>query len=411
VKPTPGAGDELRRAAAKVVASLTASLGAESLELVEDAVQDAIVSMLTASAHGTLPADAPSWLYRVAHNRAIDQLRREGRLLPLGGEPVAAAASWAEPHEQDAEVRMLLLCCHPSLTPIQRIALALNVAAGLNAGQVARSLLMTESATRQVLVRGKRRLRERGVDLALEGDSDLADRLDAAIATIYLIFNEGYLTLDGDQLTRPELCRESIRMCGVLLDSPKTANPATHALAALLLFQMARLDSRRNEHGDVVLLADQDRSTWDRRQIAIAFTLLAKAATGDVVTTYHLEAEIASYHARASAATDTDWDAIVRAYDALAAMNPSPIVQLNRAVALAERYGPAAGLQALERIDPNALRDYPFYHTTRGALLERAGCRDESSRAFERALALATSQPVQRFIMARLGLGDVSKNE
>jgi RNA polymerase sigma-70 factor (ECF subfamily) len=270
---------------------------------------------------------------------------------------------------------------------------------------------MTETAARQVLVRAKRRLRERGVKLTLEDDSDLANRLDDALATIYLIFNEGYLTLDGDQLTRPELCREAIRMCGVLLDSTRTATPATHALGALLLFQVARLDSRRDERGDIVLLDHQDRSTWERRQIAIAFDLLAKAATGNVVTPYHLEAEIASYHARASSAADTDWDAIVRAYDTLALMNPAPIVQLNRAVAVAERDGPAAGLQALEEIDANALRDYPFYHATRGALLERMGCRDESRRALERALALTTSEPVQRFIMARLGAGDMSKDE
>lgn len=193
-------------------------------------------------------------------------------------------------------------------------------------------------------------------------------------------------------------------MCGVLLDSPVTARPPVYALGALLFFQMARLTSRTDANGDPILLAHQDRTTWDRRQIAVAFDLLSSAASGDVVTSYHLEAEIASYHARAERDADTDWVAIVDAYDALAALNPSPVVALNRVVAISERDGATKGLDALEVLkDDPALAHYPLYHATRGTLLSRAGREADSRRAFERALALASSGPLQRFMATRLG--------
>lgn len=403
--------DQLRRATAQVVASLTSAFGAEHLDLVEDATQDALVAMLRTAAHSGPLSDTPSWLYRVARNRAIDLLRQGGRFTPLEhAAEGSAAAEWREQHERDDEIRMLLMCCHPSLPMTGRVALALSIVGGLTAAQIARALLMSEAAVRQVIVRAKRRLREKSVTLAVAGSIDLEARLDAALATIYLIFNEGYFSLDGDRVVRTELCHEAVRMCGVLLDAPPTDKPQVYALGALLAFQMSRMGSRIDSRGDLVPFVEQDRTGWDARQIALGFQLLDSAGTGDTVTTYHLEAEIASYHARSQSSATTEWDAIVRGYDALAALNPSPVVLLNRAVAIAERDGPTAGLEALEGLAGSpALAGYPFYHTTCGTLLQRAGRLEESRQAFGRALALATSAPVQRFIAARVARNGVSK--
>lgn len=404
--------DVLRRARSRVVASLTATLGAEHLELVEDAVQDALVSALKAWTHADAPADPTSWLYRAARNRAIDILRRERRHTELDDQLLAShVEDLSEPLVRDNELRMLLMCCHPVLPPTARVALALSVVAGLSAPQIARALLVSEPTARQTLVRAKRKLRDESVELALTGVPDLEDRVDAALSTLYLMFNEGYNASDGEQLVRPELCHEAIRMCGVLLDSPLTATPRVHALGALLFFQTARLNGRTDGDGNPLTLADQDRTRWDQRLISIAFEHLEKAGTGTALSTYHLEAEIASYHTRAASLDSTDWDSIVRAYDSLIEINPSPIIGLNRAVAIAQRDGVGAALSELEALESvPSLATYPFFHTTRGQLLARAGRHAESRMAFAQALTLATSLPVHRFVAARLGLEPLSKN-
>lgn len=404
----------LRRARARVVASLVATLGAEYLEIVEDAVQDALVSALRTWAHVDAPTDPASWLYRVARNRAVDILRRDRRHAPLDEQLVAQhnQEELSETPVSDDELRMLLMCCHPLLSPPARVALALSAVGGLTAPQIGRALLITEPTARQILVRAKRKLRQESVELTMTDPTDLDERLDAALAAIYLMFNEGYCAFDGERLVRPELCHEAMRMCGILLDSPLTAQPRVCALAALLFFQGARLSARTDSGGNALRLADQDRAAWDRRLTAIAFDLLDKAASGAHVTTYHLEAEIASYHARAESMATTDWGAIVRAYDALVSLNPSPIVRLNRAVAIAERDGVAAALLELESLEAvPALATYPFFHTTRGHLLSREMRHAESRIAYTRALSLAASQPAHRFIAARLESEGLSKNE
>jgi RNA polymerase sigma-70 factor (ECF subfamily) len=402
----------LRHARARVVASLTGSLGAEHLELVEDAVQDALVSALRVWTESGPPRDLASWLYRAARNRVTDMFRRERRSSSLDDEMLASADhAWADPRVADDELRLLFMCCHPALPPTARVALALSVVGGLTAPEIARALLMTEPATRQVLVRAKRILRTDGVELTLPGTRDLELRLDAVLSTLYLMFNEGYSAFTGPNLVRPELCHEAMRLCGLLLDSPLTGQPQAYALGALFFFQAARLDARSDRDGNPLRLAEQDRSTWDWHLIAVAFSLLEKAAAGKSVSTYHIEAEIASHHARAGSVDSTDWHAIVSAYDALLALNPSPIVRLNRAVAIAQRDGVEAALSELEPLESiPALTAYPFFHTTRGHLLSQAGHHGQARAAFTRALSLATSEPAHRFVEARLGLDSVSKN-
>ena len=402
------ADDLFRRAGARVVAALAASLGAEHLELAEDAVQDALVAALRSWPHRGVPDDPAAWLYRAARNRALDILRRDrGAPVDDDAPAIAPGERWSEVDVRDAELRMVLMCCHPRLPPNSRVALALSVVGGLTAPEIARALLVAEPAARQVLVRAKRRLREEHVELTLPGVADIDERLDATVSAIYLMFNEGYCAFDGERLVRPELCHEAMRICGLLLDSPVTTRPRIHALAALLSFQAARLSTRTDAAGNVVRLADQDRSRWDRRLIRLGFDRLADAAKGDEVSSYHLEAEIASHHARAASFAATDWDAIVQAYDALLALNPSPVIALNRVVAVAERDGPGTVMAELERLATiPALAAYPFFHTTRGDLLRRAGREPASRAAFARALSLSISLPVHRFISARMEPGD-----
>ena len=398
------ADDVFRRAGARVVAALAASLGARHLDLVEDAVQDALVSAMRSWAHGGVPDDPAAWLYRASRNRALDLLRRDRGEASLDEhEGVHVDERWSEPHVHDAELRMVLMCCHPRLSPTSRVALALSVVAGLTAPEIARALVVAEPAARQLLVRAKRRLRDESVELTLPGAADLDERLDATLATIYLMFNEGYCAFDGERLVRRELCREALRICGLLLDSPQTARPRVLALAALLSFQSARLDARTDADGNVIRLADQDRSRYDARLIGLGFELLGRAGEGSTLSIYHLEAEIASHHARATSMAATDWNAIVRAYDALVALNPSPVIALNRVVAIAERDGVNAALADLDALrGVPALESYPFLHTTRGELLRRSGRVAESAAAFAHALALSISQPARRFISARM---------
>ena len=362
-------------------------------------MQDALVSALKSQVLARDAGDPAAWLYRTAHNRAVDLLRRDRRLVALvDGATLAGHGEAAGAGIGDSELRVLLMCCHPVLSPASRVALALNVAGGLTPPQIARALLVSEPALRQMLVRAKQRLRDSRVELDLP-DADLDERLDAALDTLYLMFNEGYCALDGDDLVRPELCREAMRLCGLLLDSPRTAEPRVCALGALLFLQGARLGGRTDTAGNAVRLADQNRASWDRRMIAVEFDLLERAARRNTLSVYHLEAEIASYHARAASVETTDWDNIVRAYDLLIAMHPSPVVQLNRAVAVAARDGVASGLAALDALEGNPLlATYPFFHTTRGQFLAQAGRAAESQAAYRRALSLATSRPFHRFI-------------
>jgi RNA polymerase sigma-70 factor (ECF subfamily) len=399
--------DRLRRASTRVVAALAARFGSEHLETVEDAVQDALLGAFKRAGHEAPPKDLTSWLYKVARNRVIDLLRRGARTQPLAGEHSTAGTDLlGDEIIQDAELRLLLMCCHPALSSTSRVALALSVAVGLTAPQIAGVLLMSEPGARQVIVRAKRRLRELGVGLEPRDTADLDARVESAMDTIYLMFSEGYFSVAGDTVVHPELCHEAVRLCGSLLDSPQTLRPGTQALAALLLFQMARLAARQDRDGDLIVLSLQDRSRWDARLIAAAFDLLTQSASGEIVTAYHLEAEIASYHARATSVEDTDWAAIVRAYDALARISPSPVVSLNRAVAVGELLGPAAGLAALDSLqgpDRERLEGYPFYHSVRGALLLRVGSHQAARAAFQRVLTGAVAGPLRRFAESHLG--------
>jgi RNA polymerase sigma-70 factor, ECF subfamily len=339
----------------------------------------------------------------VARNRAIDRIRRERTLEAKRPEIEALAAlraadeaEAAEPDElPDDRLRLIFTTCHPALAPEARIALTLRTLGGLTTAEIARAFLVAESAMAQRLVRAKRKIRDANIAYEVPPPEQLGERLDSVLATLYLIFNEGYLASGAESLTRGDLCAEAIRLARVLHEVMPREPEAT-ALLALMLLHDSRRDARTDAEGRLVLLADQDRTRWDRAKIDEGHELAAAAALGGP-RPYTLQALIAAEHSRAGAPADTDWPRIVRLYSWLAQIAPSPVVELNRAVAVAMADGPEAGLALIDEIE--GLDSYGPYHTAKADLLRRSGSA-EAAPAYERAIELA-SNPVEREFLER----------
>ncbi len=400
-----------RRQAGRMVAVLTRSLGAAHLDLAEEVVQEALVQALRRWPFMGVPDNPAGWLYRVARNLALDRLRRDARFrerlaeirrhLPEADEPGGEPALAGEmTHDQ---LRLIFLCCHPEIPRDGRVALTLKAVCGFGVREIARAFLVRETTVAQRLVRAQRRIRERGLPLEVPGPEEITGRLDSVLEVLYLVFNEGYAAHAGDDLVREGLCRDALAWCEHLAAAPSTRGPAVHALAALLCFQASRLPARVDAGGNLVLLEDQDRGLWDRPLIARGFRHLERASAGETLDAYHVQAAIAAHHAGAPAHGDTDWPAILALYDRLLEMNPSPVVALNRAVALAQVEGPAAGLEALEAAAGHpALAGYALLPATRGELHRRLGEHAAAAACYREALGRPCSEPERRFLMRRL---------
>jgi RNA polymerase sigma-70 factor (ECF subfamily) len=421
-----------RRESGRLVAGLVRAFGADRLELAEDVVQEALLRALRTWPYRGVPDDPRAWLLAVARNAALDRLRREVRYrdrveaaLRREAEPVLPGPlpmGSVGPDDLDAlsedQLRLLFLCCHPSLPRDSQVALALKTVVGLGTREIAAGFLARESTVAQRLVRAKRLLRENRPDFELPPERELPARLDAVLEVIYLAFTAGYSARAGESLVRRDLCHEAIRLARELARVPVTDRPAVHALAALLCFQGSRLPAREpsaeeageGRRGEVVLLADQDRSLWDRSLIGLGFAHLARSTEGDEETAYHLQAAIAAHHAAAPSAEATDWPGIVALYDRLAARDRSPVVALNRAVAIARAEGAAAGLRELDGLERDdrqggELDRYHLFHAARGRLLEELGRPEEAAAAYRRALECPASGPDRRFVESRLSEG------
>ncbi len=396
-----------------MLAALTRIFGPDHLELAEDVVQEALIQALRSWPMNGVPDNPSAWLVQVAKRRALDVVRRESSLRAreqavresLENDPALAP----DEREFDAaldddQLRLVFMCCHPAVPPESRVALTLKLVGGFGVSEIGRAFLAGEGAVLQRLVRAKRRIRESEVPFAVAEAGELPARLDAVLEVLYLMFNEGHLATEGAELLRLDLCQEAIRLATVLAGSEATSEPRVHALLALFLFQGARMATRVDARGEIVLLADQDRARWDRQMIERGVWHLMRAAAGDSLTTYHVEAEIASCHALASSYTETDWARIVRSYDVLLAMHASPLVALNRAVAIGELEGAESGLRALEELRESAvLTGYYLLPAARGELLSRVGDGEGAVAAFANALELARTGPVRRFLERRLG--------
>jgi RNA polymerase sigma factor (sigma-70 family) len=402
-----------RRESGRMIAALTRIFGVHNLALVEDVVQDAFCKALEVWKVRGLPENQSAWLMATAKNRALDVIRRDrtartyapemGRLLESEWTiaPVVEEA-FAAHTIRDEQLRMMFTCCHPQLPEEAQVALVLNILCGFSASEIAAAFLAGRAAVEKRISRGKKVLAgaKRLFDLS---DTEFAMRLSAVRRALYLLFNEGYHGASSESAVRIDLCAEAIRLTSLLREHPPADSPETTALASLMCLHAARLPARVDASGDLHPLFEQDRSQWNARLLAEGFDLLERSAAGNRVTPYQVEAAIAAAHATASSLEDTDWALIVSLYDRLMAIAPSPVVALNRAIALAERDGVERGLDELRAIGDQArLANYPFYPAAFGELELRRKRYDDAREHFRTALALARNPAERRFLEKRI---------
>ena len=391
----------------RAFATLIRLLG--DFDLAEEALQDAFTSALEQWPRDGVPANPRAWLVSAGRFRAIDVMRRRARfdasLVELAARPeanVGDAAGGNDEGLEDDRLRLIFTCCHPALPPEARVALTLREVCGLTTGEIARAFLSTPPTVAQRIVRAKTKIRAARIPYQVPSRVDLPDRLDAVLRVVYLVFTEGYSASSGGSLTRADLSSEAIRLGRLLLEL--LPDSEVMGLLALMLLHESRRAARTSPRGDLVLLDDQDRSLWNRDQIAEGSALVERALSSRRFGPYTLQAAIAAVHAEAPDPSTTDWAQIVGLYDVLARADPSPVVELNRAVAVAMRDGPLAGLALIDAILARGdLADYSLAHSARADLCRRLGRTAEARVSYERALALTRQEPEQRFLERRLG--------
>jgi RNA polymerase sigma factor (sigma-70 family) len=402
-----------RRESGRMLAAVTRIFGTHNLALAEDVVQDALCRALEVWAYRGVPENPGAWLMMTAKNRAIDVLRRERsarQFAPELGQRMET--EWTlrptvtelfTQHEIDDDVlRMMFTCCSPRISEDAQIALVLNVISGFGASEIAHAFLASEAAIEKRLSRAKAALAESKSLYDVAGGAELGSRLNAVHRALYLLFSEGYHGAHPERALQTELCVEAIRLVELLAAHEVTAVPQTHALAGLMNLHAARIPGRISASGELSPLVEQDRLLWDKTLIDRGIAWLDKSAEGAELTEYHIEAAIAAAHSTARRAEDTPWTHIVELYDVLLRMRPSPVVALNRAIAIAERDGPQEGLAAIESIaDKARLDEYPFFFAAKGELERRLGHQEAARAEFERALALARNPEERRFFRSR----------
>jgi RNA polymerase sigma-70 factor (ECF subfamily) len=402
-----------RHQAGRMLATLTHIFGLENLDLAEEVVQEALLQALQQWRFSGIPDNPQGWLLRAARNKALDRLRRQAafrrkerelqqRLSERQAQQDAADVASAEELD-DEQLAMIFACCSPALPSEARVALTLKAVSGFSVAEIARAFLAEEATIAQRLVRAKRRIQEAGIALALPSSAEIPGRLDSVLRVLYLLFNEGYGAHTGENLVREDLCGEAIRLTQLLASRPDTSLPKVHALLALFYLQAARLETRVDGQGNLLLLAEQERSQWDQALLALGVVRLEQAAHGNELSEYHLQAAIAAVHATSPSVAETDWPRLVSLYDQLLALAPSPVVALNRAIAQSMVEGPEKALASLDELsaDPS-LKNYYLLPAVRADFLRRLGRTAEAAACYQEALTHPCSEPERRFLERQL---------
>lgn len=410
-----------RRESGRIVATLVRIFGVQHLALAEDVVQEAFCRALEVWKFRGVPRNAPAWLMVTAKNCALDALRRQRTARSAEPELANALLSewtvaptveelFATQEIKDDLLRMMFSCCHPQLPETAQIALILHILCGFSVQEVASAFLSGHAAMEKRITRAKKTLAQSGRLFDVTASEDFSQRLPIVQSALYLLFNEGYHGACSDAAVRAELCGEAIRLCTLLLEHPLGATSSSCALAALMCLHAARMPARADASGNLLALLHQDRSLWDRELIAQGLTLLERSAQGQQLSHYHLEAAIASLHATAAATESTAWPQVVALYDALMQLRPSPVIALNRAIAVAQSEGATRGLDEIERIsDRERLRNYPFYSAAMGELELQRGRPEAARDHFDAACALARNPMERRFLEQRLRVCEAAR--
>jgi len=390
----------------QVLATLIRLLG--DFDAAEEAMHDAFAVAVEQWARDGVPGNPRAWLVSTGRFKAIDGMRRRARfdssLTELAKQMESAAdeaPDWDEGSVEDDRLRLIFTCCHPALAPDSQVAMTLREVCGLTTDEIARAFLTKPTTVAQRIVRAKAKIRDARIPYVVPSETDLPDRLDAVLRVVYLVFNEGYSASSGESLTRHDLSGEAIRLGRLMMQL--LPEPEAVGLLALMLLQDSRRAARTSPTGDLILLEDQDRSLWNRDQIAEGASLVERALASRQIDPYTIQAAIAAVHAQAPSPAATDWAQIVRLYDILIKAEPSPIVELNRAAAIAMRDGPLAGLELIDAILARGdLANYHLAHAARADFCRRLGQAADARASYERALSLTQQEPERRFLMRRL---------
>jgi RNA polymerase sigma-70 factor (ECF subfamily) len=401
-----------RHEAGKMVAILTRIFGLEHLSLAEDVVQEALGRALQTWPFYGVPSNPSAWLMRASRNLALDVVRREkvfrdkqAEIIHLMDRPSLSpdAAVFTEHEIADDRLRMIFVCCHPVIPAEAQIALALNTLCGFSIPEISRAFLSSEAAIAKRLTRAKQKIRDARIAFEIPTGQELARRLGVVMEALYLLFNEGYKASSGDKLVREDICAEAIRLAGLLAEHPIGNGPKTHALLALMLLNSGRIPGRVDQHGNLVRLHEQDRSLWDQSMIARGMFHLAQSAEGQELSRYHLEAGISACHCAAPDFQSTNWPQILALYDQLLVFDSSPIIALNRAVAVSNVHGPAAGIRAVDSItNRSQLDSYYLLYAVLGELEARQANFSAAAGYFRQALELTQLKSEQAFLSRRI---------
>jgi len=401
-----------RHEAGKMVATLTRIFGIEHLSLAEDVVQEALARALQTWPFYGVPTNPSAWIMRASRNLALDVVRRrkvfqnkQAEIIGLMERDGVAPdeAIFSEEQISDDRLRLMFVCCHPLIPAEANVALALKTLCGFSVTEISRAFLTTDAAIAKRLTRAKQKIRQARIPFEIPVGNELAQRLDGVLRSLYLLFNEGYKASSGENLVRAELCEEAIRLGGLLVQHPAGNQPKTHALLALMLLNSARIPTRLDSEGNLLRLKEQERTRWDQAMIARGMFHFAQSAAGDELSEYHLQAGIAACHCGAKDYESTDWQQILSLYDRLIEFDQSPVVALNRAVAIANIRGPKAGLKAVRSIQGlNKLSSYYLFYAVLGEFEMRSGNLQAAAEQFRKAFELAETKSERAFLLKRL---------